>query len=155
MLSASTLVLTEYSVCNRIYSEVKKSLFVAVRKHLPNQDSLERPVVVMRLPLHDVHPGSRHAADRPVPVVSNPHVEVPRVEVFKILIQGHKVLPKMVKCHEFNWITLENFYNFPFHAVKNILQERLRMRGQLYWIGWQGKHSQRHQFSMLKTTLKL
>lgn len=41
----------------------------------------------MRLSLHNVHPGSRHAADGPVPVVSDPHVQIPRVEVLEILVQ--------------------------------------------------------------------
>lgn len=47
----------------------------------------------MRFSLHDIHLGSRHTTDRSIPVVSDSHVEVPCIEVFKILIQGHKVLP--------------------------------------------------------------
>lgn len=46
----------------------------------------------MRFSLHDIHLGSRHTTDRSIPVVSDSHVEVPCIEVFKILIQGHKVL---------------------------------------------------------------
>jgi len=55
-------------------------------------DSRERPVIVMGNSLHHVHFGSRHTANRTVPGVSNAHVEVSGIEVFKVLIQWDKVL---------------------------------------------------------------
>lgn len=53
---------------------------------------LEGPVVVVGNSLHQVHLGPGDAADGPVPVVSDPHVQVPGVKVLKILIEGHKIL---------------------------------------------------------------
>lgn len=53
---------------------------------------LERPVVVLRRPLHQVHLGARDAAYGPVPVVPDTHVKVPGVKVLKVLVEGHKVL---------------------------------------------------------------
>lgn len=42
--------------------------------------------------LHQVHFGARDAAYGPIPIVSDSHVEVPRVEILKVLVEGHKVL---------------------------------------------------------------
>lgn len=42
--------------------------------------------------LHQVHSGPGHAADGPVPVVPDPHVQISGVEVLEILVEGHKVL---------------------------------------------------------------
>lgn len=42
--------------------------------------------------LHQVHFGPGHAADGPVPVVPDPHVQISVVEVLEILVEGHKVL---------------------------------------------------------------
>lgn len=44
--------------------------------------------------LHQVHLGTGDAADGSVPVVSNPHVQVPGVKVFKVLVEGDKLLQK-------------------------------------------------------------
>ena len=52
----------------------------------------ESPVVIVRHPLHQVEGGPRQTAYGPVPVVSDPHVQVPRVEVLKVLIHRHKLL---------------------------------------------------------------
>lgn len=52
----------------------------------------EGPVVVVGHSLHQVEGGSRQTADGPVPVVPHPHVQVPRVEVLKILVQRHEIL---------------------------------------------------------------
>lgn len=52
----------------------------------------ESPVVVIRHPLHQVKDGSWQAAYGTVPVVSYSHVQVPSVEVFKILIKWYKFL---------------------------------------------------------------
>lgn len=41
---------------------------------------------------HQVHFGPGYAADGPVPVVPDPHVQVSGVEVLKILVEGHEVL---------------------------------------------------------------
>lgn len=54
--------------------------------------SLKSPVVVVGHSLHQVHFGPRHAADGPVPVVPDPHVQISGVEVLEILVEGHKVL---------------------------------------------------------------
>lgn len=54
--------------------------------------SLKCPVVVARLSLHQVHFGPGYAADGPVPVVPDPHVQISGVEVLEILVEGHKVL---------------------------------------------------------------
>lgn len=113
-----------------------RNSFFVVKKQFPNRDSLERPVVIMRLSLHDVHPGPRHTADGPIPVVSNPHVEVPCIEVFEILIQWHKVLPKKWwKYYKLNWVPLKSFTTSLF-----VMQEHFRLRRQLYRINWYGKH---------------
>lgn len=53
---------------------------------------LKGPVVVRGNPLHQVHLGAGDAADGPVPVVSNPHVQVAGVEVLKVLVEGDKLL---------------------------------------------------------------
>lgn len=53
---------------------------------------LEAPVVVVGNSLHQVHLGAGDAADGPVPVVSNPHVQVAGVEVLKVLVEGDKFL---------------------------------------------------------------
>lgn len=53
---------------------------------------LEGPIVVMGNSLHQVHLSTRNATDRSVPVVSNPHVQVPGVEVLKVLIEWDKIL---------------------------------------------------------------
>lgn len=57
-------------------------------------DLLKRPVVVVSYSLYQVHLGTRNTADRAVPVVSDPHVQIPGVKVFKILIEGDKILQK-------------------------------------------------------------
>lgn len=54
--------------------------------------SLKSPVVVVGHSFHQVHFGPGDAAYGPVPVVSDPHVEVSRVKVLKILVEGNKVL---------------------------------------------------------------
>lgn len=59
---------------------------------IKNRFSLKSPVVVAGRPLHQVHLGARHAADGPVPVVSDAHVQVAGVEVLKVLVERHKVL---------------------------------------------------------------
>lgn len=41
---------------------------------------------------HHVHPRPRNAADGTVPVVPDPHVQVPGVKVLKVLIEGDKIL---------------------------------------------------------------
>lgn len=46
----------------------------------------------MRNSFHHVHFGPWHAADWTVPAVSNAHVEVSGVEIFKVLVQRDKVL---------------------------------------------------------------
>lgn len=46
----------------------------------------------MRNSFHHVHFGPRHTADWTVPAVSNAHVEVSGVEIFKVLVQRDKVL---------------------------------------------------------------
>lgn len=53
---------------------------------------LKRPVVVLGRSPHQVHLSTRDAAYRPVPVVPDTHVEVPGVEVLKVLVERHKVL---------------------------------------------------------------
>ena len=55
----------------------------------------ECPVVIVGHPLHQVKGGPRQTAYGPVPVVSDPHVQVPRVEVLKVLIHWHKLLKSM------------------------------------------------------------
>lgn len=54
--------------------------------------SLKSPVVVVGHSLHQVHFGPGHAADGPVPVVPDAHVQISGVEVLEILVEGHKVL---------------------------------------------------------------
>lgn len=54
--------------------------------------SLKSPVVVMGCSFHQVHFGPWDAAYGPVPVVSDPHVEVSGVKVLKILVERNKVL---------------------------------------------------------------
>lgn len=54
--------------------------------------SLKRPVVVAGLPFQQVHFGPGGAAQGPIPVVPNPHVNVSGVEVLKVLVERHKVL---------------------------------------------------------------
>lgn len=58
----------------------------------PFISSLKSPVVVMGHSLHHVHFGAGNAADGPVPVVPDAHVQVSGVEVLKILVEGYKVL---------------------------------------------------------------
>lgn len=45
-------------------------------------------------PLPEVHFGSWSAAEGPVPVVPDPYVDVPGVEVLKVLVERHKVLQR-------------------------------------------------------------
>ena len=47
--------------------------------------------------LHQVHLGTRNATDRSVPVVPNPHVQVPGIEVLKVLIEWDKILQETAK----------------------------------------------------------
>lgn len=53
---------------------------------------LEGPVVVVGNSLHQVHLGAGDAADGPVPVVPDPHVQVAGVEVLKVLVEGDELL---------------------------------------------------------------
>lgn len=52
----------------------------------------ECPVVVIGNPLHQVKHRAWQAAYRPIPVVSHPHVKVPGVKVFKVLIERYEIL---------------------------------------------------------------
>lgn len=52
----------------------------------------EGPVVVIGDALHQVEHRPRQAAHWPVPVVPHSHVQVPHVEVLKILIKRDKIL---------------------------------------------------------------
>lgn len=82
----------------RCGAEAQKKLTLSTRdnKHshpLPQyRNLLEGPIVVMGNSLHQVHLSTRNATDRSVPVVSNPHVQVPGVEVLKVLIEWDKIL---------------------------------------------------------------
>ena len=62
------------------------------RHTLGPRDSLEGPIVVVGDLLQQVHLGAGDAADGPVPVIPDPHVQVPRVEVLKVLVQGNEIL---------------------------------------------------------------
>ncbi len=42
--------------------------------------------------LHKVHLSTRDTTDGSVPVVPNPHVQVPGVKVLEVLIEGNKIL---------------------------------------------------------------
>lgn len=53
---------------------------------------LEGPIVVVGNSFHQVHLSTRDTADGSVPVVSNPHVQVPGVKILKVLIEGDKIL---------------------------------------------------------------
>lgn len=61
-------------------------------KPLQKAASPKCPVVVIRHPLHHIKPRPRGTADGPVPVVSDSHVQVPRVKILKVLIKRHKIL---------------------------------------------------------------
>lgn len=41
VLSASTLVLTDYSTCNQVFSDVKKFFFLLSRNHFPAETHLK------------------------------------------------------------------------------------------------------------------
>lgn len=60
--------------------------------HLLNSHLLKGPVIVVGNSFHHVHPRPRNAADGTVPVVPDPHVQVPGVKVLKVLIEGDKIL---------------------------------------------------------------
>lgn len=58
----------------------------------PCSNVLKGPIVVGGNSLDQVHLSTRDATDGSVPVVSNPHVQVPGVKVLKVLIEGNKIL---------------------------------------------------------------
>lgn len=60
--------------------------------HLCNCHLLKGPVIVVGNSFHHVHFSTRNTADGPVPVVPDPHVQVPGVKVLKVLIEGDKIL---------------------------------------------------------------
>lgn len=55
-------------------------------------DSLKCPVIVIGNSLHYIKLCSGDTADGSVPAISNPHVQVSGVEIFKVLIQRYKIL---------------------------------------------------------------
>ena len=48
--------------------------------------------MVVRLAVHELEVGAGHAADGPVPAVTNAPVQVARVEALEILVQRHPAL---------------------------------------------------------------
>lgn len=77
--------------------------------HLWNSHLLKGPVVVVGNSFHHVHPSTGNAADGSVPVVSDPHVQVPGVKVLKVLIEGDKILEE--KEEHVEEIPLKVFYD--------------------------------------------
>ena len=59
--------------------------------------------------LHQVHFGPGHAADGPVPVVPDPHVQISGVEVLEILVEGHKVLHVDEDMGQLGWFILTDW----------------------------------------------
>lgn len=59
---------------------------------LYNSHSLKGPVVVMGNSFHHVHLSTGNTTNGSVPVVPDPHVQIPGVKVLKVLIEGDKIL---------------------------------------------------------------
>jgi len=57
-----------------------------------NDDIPERPSVVGRLSVHEVELSPRDTANRSVPTVADPSVEVTCVETLKALVERHPAL---------------------------------------------------------------
>jgi hypothetical protein len=72
---------------------------VVVRAHVEHvrlaARELKRPAVVFAGAVHEVEVCAGHAADGPVPAVTDPTVQVPRVEALETLEQWYPALQKI------------------------------------------------------------
>ena len=90
----TTLKMKLVVVSKRVAGARRKQRTANTGSRTRRSNLLERPIVVVCNSLDQVHLGTRDTADRSVPVVSDPHVQVPRVKVLKVLIERNEILQR-------------------------------------------------------------